>query len=438
MSEQELNWLCGDFEGETVGCLPSGKNQSEQGETHFQLTIKSGVLCNVASIEEPFFESSDQIIKQTVVHEVLMESKDGGSFVKFSIPNFYLFDWKEVNYLEIMDCGNKALLGKVKGRACFPVTEDLWEEELEKTEEEIVKKPDLCWLTLLCLGLALSLVVGYFGGWWHAAIFAAPVLVVASRTPSNYNLGWAKTAFFICVLASSIGIYLLSNQRCGDSSLFIIILGLTLSGLAFLLSLLFKKCWNKLVLLVLWFVAVMVWSIVCDSASQDFIKDTKQTVKESAEEVKDVVDKNVARRVSVSEALKNPELLENKYNTLYFKNEVLFDYNKFDVREEGGHQLEKLSKLLKTYPDSKLTIIGHTDQQGEKTMEGRESNKVLSKKRADSVRNWLIKHGGFDADRFSTMGKGSSDPIHRYPISEREFAENRRVEYKFKVRVRQP
>ena len=84
--------------------------------------------------------------------------------------------------------------------------------------------------------------------------------------------------------------------------------------------------------------------------------------------------------------------------------------------------LIKLSELMKKYPKYKLTIGGHTDDQGE-----RDANLTLSEGRAEACFSFLTEKG-IEANRISYKGYGESDP--RYSNDTREGQrKNRRVEF---------
>jgi outer membrane protein OmpA-like peptidoglycan-associated protein len=84
--------------------------------------------------------------------------------------------------------------------------------------------------------------------------------------------------------------------------------------------------------------------------------------------------------------------------------DVLFDFDKWDLRAEAGPALEKVLAVLKGYPKAAVVIEGHTDGKGND-----QYNQRLSERRADSVRNWLAQHGGSTA--MTTRGWGKARPI---------------------------
>jgi outer membrane protein OmpA-like peptidoglycan-associated protein len=86
--------------------------------------------------------------------------------------------------------------------------------------------------------------------------------------------------------------------------------------------------------------------------------------------------------------------------------DVLFDFNKHDLRPEAVPSLEKVAEVLRSRAGSPVTIEGHTDGKG-----GDVYNQPLSEKRAQAVREWLVKKGGASATRIMTKGWGKSKPI---------------------------
>jgi outer membrane protein OmpA-like peptidoglycan-associated protein len=68
--------------------------------------------------------------------------------------------------------------------------------------------------------------------------------------------------------------------------------------------------------------------------------------------------------------------------------DVLFDFDKANLRPEAGPALEKVAAVLKSYPNATTTIEGHTDSVGNETY-----NQGLSERRAVSVKSWLSAHG---------------------------------------------
>jgi outer membrane protein OmpA-like peptidoglycan-associated protein len=70
-----------------------------------------------------------------------------------------------------------------------------------------------------------------------------------------------------------------------------------------------------------------------------------------------------------------------------------------------------------------VKIVGHTESDGSDA-----DNLSLSKRRAESVKNSLVKDFGIDASRFAIDGKGESQPVDKNTTAEGK-ANNRRVEF---------
>src|ERR1700737_3064184 len=86
--------------------------------------------------------------------------------------------------------------------------------------------------------------------------------------------------------------------------------------------------------------------------------------------------------------------------------DVLFDYDKAVLRPEAEQTLKKVAVVLSQFPESKVTVEGYTDSKGTRT-----ANMQLSRERAQSVKDWLIKNGGVIATNIATKGYGEQYPI---------------------------
>ena len=84
--------------------------------------------------------------------------------------------------------------------------------------------------------------------------------------------------------------------------------------------------------------------------------------------------------------------------------------------------LERLAELLKADPGLRVALVGHTDAVG-----SLEANTVLSRKRAEAVRERLVQSYDVDPDRLEARGAGYLAP-RGSNLSEAGREENRRVE----------
>ena len=104
-------------------------------------------------------------------------------------------------------------------------------------------------------------------------------------------------------------------------------------------------------------------------------------------------------------------------------NNIYFDSGSDALQSRSYAQLQELASLLQANPDLTIEISGHTDNVG---TEG--SNTLLSQKRADAVRYYLIERSVVPT-RMTSVGYGMNQPIDDNG-SESGRQNNRRVEIK--------
>jgi OOP family OmpA-OmpF porin len=114
---------------------------------------------------------------------------------------------------------------------------------------------------------------------------------------------------------------------------------------------------------------------------------------------------------------KTSKTLKEAYDNLQFET------GKDVILASSYPSLDELAEYLKKYTSSKLTIEGHTDNQGSAPF-----NKTLSEKRANAVKNYLTSKG-IEESRITTVGYGIEKPIADNTTEEGR-AKNRRVEFK--------
>jgi OmpA-OmpF porin, OOP family len=102
---------------------------------------------------------------------------------------------------------------------------------------------------------------------------------------------------------------------------------------------------------------------------------------------------------------------------------ILFDVNSDKLKPESYGALKEMADIMKENPGVKVKIVGHTDSDGDDA-----KNLDLSKRRAASVKEELVKSFGIDAARLETDGKGEAEPIesNSTPMGK---SKNRRVEF---------
>ncbi len=102
---------------------------------------------------------------------------------------------------------------------------------------------------------------------------------------------------------------------------------------------------------------------------------------------------------------------------------IYFDVNKDVVKPESYGTLKDIAKILNEVPDVKVKIVGHTDADGADA-----ANLDLSKRRAASVKNELVKTFNVNGDRLVTDGLGEGQPVAPNDTPSNK-AMNRRVEF---------
>ncbi|MGE5315912.1 MAG: OmpA family protein [Acidobacteriota bacterium] len=101
---------------------------------------------------------------------------------------------------------------------------------------------------------------------------------------------------------------------------------------------------------------------------------------------------------------------------------VNFELGKATLTKDSDTTLMAAYKALEANPDVNVEISGHTDNTGSQKL-----NQSLSLKRAQAVKNWLVRHG-IPSRRLRTVGKGSAEPVADNSTPEGR-AENRRIEF---------
>jgi OmpA-OmpF porin, OOP family len=101
---------------------------------------------------------------------------------------------------------------------------------------------------------------------------------------------------------------------------------------------------------------------------------------------------------------------------------VEFDTDKTIIKEQYIDGIKKVADFMKEFPKTTAAIEGHTDNVGTAAY-----NERLSKKRAESVRQYLIKNFGIKASRLTATGYGLTKPIASNDPEEGR-QKNRRVE----------
>jgi outer membrane protein OmpA-like peptidoglycan-associated protein len=106
---------------------------------------------------------------------------------------------------------------------------------------------------------------------------------------------------------------------------------------------------------------------------------------------------------------------------------VFFDFDKATLQSSSYPELNRAVALMKSNPNMQVEIAGFTDAQGTDSY-----NKDLSQRRANSVREYLVRQG-IEGARLTAMGYGEANPVATNDTEDGR-AENRRVEFVVKKR----
>jgi len=85
---------------------------------------------------------------------------------------------------------------------------------------------------------------------------------------------------------------------------------------------------------------------------------------------------------------------------------VEFETDKAAIKPKHMDELNRAGKFLQNHPEACMMIEGHTDSVG-----AADYNQQLSKKRAASVKTYLVEEFNIDSDRLKTKGYGETRPI---------------------------
>lgn len=100
---------------------------------------------------------------------------------------------------------------------------------------------------------------------------------------------------------------------------------------------------------------------------------------------------------------------------------MTFDHNKSSIRPQLYRPLNGVAIVLREYPNSRIRIVGYTDNTGTEY-----ENLKLSFERATAVRSFLTAQG-IDGDRIEAFGEGEAFPVATNETAAGRQA-NRRVE----------
>ncbi|UII29324.1 OmpA family protein [Fulvivirga maritima] len=135
-------------------------------------------------------------------------------------------------------------------------------------------------------------------------------------------------------------------------------------------------------------------------------------------------------RVGVKAATEEPQSMSRKVvmrklriGTRSVLRNIYFNFDQATFKQESYNELNKLASMMSQNPGMHIEISGHTDNIGSK-----DYNKYLSQKRANAVKDFLVKKG-IDSRRISSVGYGEERPLASNDDEKEGRELNRRVEF---------
>lgn len=107
--------------------------------------------------------------------------------------------------------------------------------------------------------------------------------------------------------------------------------------------------------------------------------------------------------------------------TIRLSGAVLFDFDSEAIRPDAQRSLAEILEVIEAYGSRPVRVEGHTDSVASETY-----NQNLSKRRAQSVADWMVAHG-IESSRLKVGGWGESRPAADNSSPEGR-QQNRRVE----------
>ncbi len=85
---------------------------------------------------------------------------------------------------------------------------------------------------------------------------------------------------------------------------------------------------------------------------------------------------------------------------------ILFDFDSSAIRPDAERALDDVAQVIKAYVSRPVRIEGHTD-----SIASDDYNQSLSKRRAQSVMDWLSARSDIERTRLASAGFGESKPV---------------------------
>ena len=134
-----------------------------------------------------------------------------------------------------------------------------------------------------------------------------------------------------------------------------------------------------------------------------------------------------ARAAGLARQLAALEALKTDRGLVITLGDVLFEFNRAEVKASAQARMAQLADFLKQYPDRRVSIEGHTDNIGSTSY-----NMELSLRRAEAIKSQLVGLG-IASERVSTVGYGKD-----FPVAANDTDTNRAINRRVEVVISEP
>ncbi|MFN0037845.1 MAG: OmpA family protein [Saprospiraceae bacterium] len=137
---------------------------------------------------------------------------------------------------------------------------------------------------------------------------------------------------------------------------------------------------------------------------------------------------SIEKKLTLRLVKREPEFDTLRINEPIRLDNILYDYDKDNIRPDAEPDLQGVVDLMKKYPDMKIELSSHTDSRGNDAY-----NEDLSQRRANSAVAWIVAKG-ITTDRIVAKGYGEKQLqngcTNDVECSEDDHQLNRRTEFK--------
>lgn len=124
----------------------------------------------------------------------------------------------------------------------------------------------------------------------------------------------------------------------------------------------------------------------------------------------------------------NLGMVKNEVNRPYVIDNIYYDLDKYEIREDAKPELDKVVSMMHDNPRIRIELSSHTDSRHKASY-----NLVLSQLRAESAVRYIVSRG-VDINRIAARGYGETKLLNRcndgVPCSEEAHQLNRRTEFR--------